>query len=138
MRTRKGLSSTARPSKTFSVQHQEPRGSWLGYILLPYGDFYKPTKEIARAKQGDVIRFYHGGEYRIERVMKIPQDDVCDMLCRVMYGIPWSLALKKWQSYAVIDGNDKDVISSDYCLWVIYDYERIPDKGEILGEGADT
>lgn len=102
------------------VQHLEPSRPWLGYILLPYGEFYKPTKEIAKAKPGDTIRFFQGSEHIIERVMKIPQDDMCDMLCRIIYGIPWKVAFKKWQSYAVLEGNDKGVISPDYCLWVIY------------------
>lgn len=108
-------------SKTYKVQHLEPSTPWLGFILLPYGEFYRPTKDLLKAKPGDILRFFQGSDYAIERVMKIPQDSVCDMLCRIAYGIPWAVALKKWQSYAMLEGNDRNVISSDYCLWVIYD-----------------
>lgn len=114
----------ANPSKIYSVQHLGPQKPWLGYILLPFGEFYEPTKGIAKAKPGDIIRFFQGPEHKIERVMKIPQNDICDMLCRIAYGIPWQMALKKWQSYAVMEGNDRNVISPDYCLWVIYGEEQ--------------
>ena len=113
------------PSKIYSVQHLEPRGCWLGFILLPCGEFYKPTLSIAKARKGDIIRFYNGADRFIERVLRIPQDDYCDMLCRIVYGIPLKMAMKKWQSYAVLEGNNKDVISSDFCLWVIYDTSEV-------------
>lgn len=87
---------------------------------MPYGEFYGQTSNIKKAKKGDIIRFFQGGDYEIERVMKIPQDDFCDMLCRIVYGIPLRIAMRKWQSYAVLEGNDKNVVSSEYCLWVIY------------------
>ena len=46
------------------------------------------------------------------------------------YGIPWIAAFKKWQSYAVLEGHGKDVLSKEYCLIVFYDRE-ISDKGEV-------
>lgn len=115
---KKGESTTER--KTYSVQHLDPKGLWLNYILLPYGEFYDQTAQISKAKKGDILRFFQGGDHEIERVLKIPQDDFCDMLCRIVYGIPLRMAIQKWQSYAVLEGNDRNVISSDYCLWVIY------------------
>lgn len=119
-------------SKIYEVQHLEPRGTWLNFIILPYGEYYKQTREIAKAKKGDILRFFQGKDYTIERVMKIRQDDFCDMLSRIAYGIPWKLALKKWQSYAVLTGSDRGVINSDYCLWVIYG--DLQNKRELLGE----
>lgn len=101
--------------------HSEPNGFWLGYILLPYGDYYAPSQDIVKAQKGDTLRFYNGNDYTIERVIKIPQDDMCDMLCRLRYGIPWKIAFKKWESNAVLEGNSRSVLSKDYCLWVIYD-----------------
>lgn len=108
-------------SKTLKPAHTEPNGFWLGYILLPYGDFYAPAQSAIKAGKGDILRFYNGNDYTIERVIKIPQDDVCDMLCRLRYGIPWKVAFKKWQTNAVLEGNDRNVLSNDYCLWIIYD-----------------
>jgi hypothetical protein len=101
--------------------HSEPNGFWLGYILLPYGDYYAPSQDIVKAQKGDILRFYNGNDYTIERVIKIPQDEMCDMLCRLRYGIPWKIAFKKWESNAVLEGNSRSVLSKDYCLWVIYD-----------------
>lgn len=89
--------------------------------MLPYGEFYAPAQNAIKAVKGDILRFYDGNDYAIERVIKIPQDDICDMLCRVRYGIPWKIAFKKWQTNAVLEGNDRNVLSNDYCLWIIYD-----------------
>lgn len=110
----------ANRSRIFKPAHAEPRGFWLGFILLPYGEFYTPTRDVLDARKGDILRFHNGGEYPIERVLKIPQDEVCDMLCRVCYGIPLKIAFRKWESNAVLEGNGRNVLSRDYCLWVIY------------------
>lgn len=109
-----------RQLKTYKPKHEVPGAYWLDYILLPYGEFYAPTREIAEARRGDILRFFNGPEYPIERVIMIPQDLTCDLLCRMRYGIPWSVAFKKWQSYAVLEGNDRGVLSKDFCLWVIF------------------
>lgn len=109
-----------RKSKTFKPKHAVPGDFWMDYILLPYGEYYTPTRDIASAQKGDILRFFNGPEYPIERVIKIPQDAVCDTLCRMRYGIPWSVAFRKWQSYAMLEGNGKGVLSEDYCLWVIF------------------
>lgn len=109
-------------SKIFKPKHSTPdEYFWLDYILLPYGERYEATRDFLKAKRGDRLRFFNGPEYPIERVMKIQQDQFCDMLCRMRYGIPWSAAFKKWQSYAVMEGHDKAILSNEYCLWVIYD-----------------
>lgn len=110
-----------RRSRTLKPNHSEPIEFWLDYILLPYGEYYRPSQEVAKIKKGDILRFFNGPERPIERVMKIRQDAVCDLLCRIRYGIPWSVALKKWQSYAVLEGHGKDIISKEFCWWVIYE-----------------
>lgn len=117
-------------SRTLKPRHAVPGDFWLDFILLPYGEYYPPTKPIAKARRGDKIRFFNGPEFTVEKVEKIPQDSVCDMLCRMRYGIPWIAAFKKWQSYAVLEGHGKDVLSKEYCLIVFYDRE-ISDKGEV-------
>ena len=107
-------------SRIFKPAHAEPGEFWLDYILLPYGDFYAPTREIAKAGKGDILRFHNGRSFVIERVLKIPQDETCDMLCRLRYGVPWKVAYQRWQSNAVLEGHDKSVLSSEFCLWVLY------------------
>ena len=59
-----------RQSKTYKVQHLEPSTPWLGFILLPYGEFYRPTKDLLKAKPGDILRFFQGSDYTIERVYR--------------------------------------------------------------------
>ena len=108
-------------SRIFKPNHEEPKYWWMGYILLPYGDYYSPTKEIATAKKGDILRFFNGSDVVIDHVALIDQDKLCDLLCRIRYGIPWRAALARWQSYAVLEGHGKNVISSEKCLWVVYD-----------------
>lgn len=101
---------------------------FLDYILLPYGEFYEKTKGFVNAKQGDILRFYNGPEYSIVSVTLIPQDRVCDLLCRMRYGITWRVAFEKWQQYARLEGHGKDILSKDECLFVVYDKKK---------EGAD-
>lgn len=114
----------ARKSKTLKPNHSLPGDLWLDYILLPYGEFYRATLPFASAKKGDIMRFFNGPEVVVEKVIKIRQDEFCDMLCRIRYGIPWANAFKRWQSYAVLEGNDRNVLSNEYCLWVIYDRDK--------------
>lgn len=93
----------------------------MGFILFPYGEFYPPAKRLGAAKKGDILRFYNGGEYPIERVLQIRQDEFCDMLCRIRYGIPWRAAFRRWESNVVLEGHDRGVLSKEFCLWIIYD-----------------
>lgn len=100
--------------------HSEPKEWFYGYILLPYGEYYAKTKPFASAKKGDTLRFFNGGDFVIENVCLIKQDQVCDLLCKIRYGIPWASALKRWQYYAQLDGNGRDVISKELCYLVVY------------------
>lgn len=95
----------------------------MEFILLPYGQFYEKTAGIAKAKQGDVLRFFNGPEYRIEAVRLLKQDAVCDLLCRMRYGVPWRIAFARWQRYALMEGYGRDALSKDYCLIVFYELQ---------------
>lgn len=112
-----------RPQRTFSPPHEEPRAMWLEFILLPYGEFYEKTKVIAQAKKGDILRFFNGPEVKIHAVRKIQQDGLCDLLCRMRYGISWQAALSRWQNYALMEGYGKDAISKRECLIVFYEIQ---------------
>lgn len=109
-----------RKNKVFKVSHAEPGDFSLDYILLPFGEFYEKTKGLLKAQAGDLLRFYNGPEVEIERVMTIPCDAICDFLCKMRYGVAWDVALRKWQSYAMLEGHGKDVISSVKCILVVY------------------
>lgn len=107
--------------RTFKPNHKEPGPMQLDFILLPYGAFYDKTKAFVEAKTGDILRFFNGPEYRIESVALIKCDKVCDLLCRMRYGISWEAAFRKWQSYAVLEGNGKDILSKEECFLVFYE-----------------
>lgn len=94
---------------------------YLDYILLPYGVFYEKTKNFLDARKGDILRFFNGPEYEIHSVSLIPQDRVCDILCRMRYGISWEVAFSKWLRYARMEGHGKDILSTRECLLVVYD-----------------
>ena len=111
----------------FKPNHAEPGEFYLDYVLLPYGIYYDKTKPFADAKQGDILRFYNGPEYVIDSVSLIKQDRVCDVLCRMRYGISWKAAFEKWKQYAMLEGNGKDILSTEECLLVVYE-KRSPEK----------
>ena len=109
--------------RTFSSLHEEPRPFGLEYILLPYGAFYEKTKELAQAKRGDLLRFFNGPDMKIHAVRRMTQDGLCDLLCRMRYGISWAAALSRWQNYALMEGYGKDAISKSECLIVFYEVQ---------------
>lgn len=106
--------------KIFKPLHEEPGAFHLDYILLPYGQYYAKTKDYLDAKKGDILRFYNGPEYEIDSVSLIKQDRVCDILCRMRYGIAWKVAFAKWQSNAILEGYGRQALSTQECLLVIY------------------
>lgn len=112
--------SGKRRIRVYKPLHAEPRDFHLDYILLPYGIFYDKTKSFVDAKKGDILRFFNGGDYEIDNVALIPQDRICDTLCRMRYGITWKAAFEKWKSYAVLQGYGKEVLSTEECLFVVY------------------
>lgn len=107
----------------FKPSHAEPGRFKLDYILLPYGEFYDKTKKLLSAKKGDILRFFNGPDYQIDSVALIPQDRMCDLLCRMRYGISWQVAFSKWVSYALLEGNGRDILSTKECIIVFYDKE---------------
>lgn len=107
--------------KTYNAFHDFPDNYWAGFILLPYGNFYEKTKVFVSAKKGDTLRFFNGPEFPIEKVLLIDCDELCDALCSMRYGVPWSKALETWKRYARMEGHDAAVLSSYKCLIVFYD-----------------
>lgn len=107
--------------KIYRPAHEKPDKMWMDYILLPYGDFYKNTKVFLDAKRGDVMRFYNGPDVVIDKVMVIDDIRVCNILSRMRYGLTWDKAFQKWLRYARLEGNGRDIISSDKCILVTYD-----------------
>lgn len=128
-----------RKNKVFKPAHSKPGMYWLGYILLPYGEFYPKTRDFLEAKRGDLMRFFNGPTYRIYGVMKIKQDSICDFLCRMRYGIPWKRAFDRWLKYARMEGHGKGILSTQECLLVIYetkveDPEQVHEQAVASGE----
>ena len=107
--------------KVFKPNHAEPGDFYLDYILLPYGIFYDKTNTFLEAKQGDILRFYNGPDYVINSVSLIKQDRICDILCRMRYGISWEAAFRRWKQYALLEGHGKDILSTEECLLVVYE-----------------
>ena len=101
-------------------EHTEPGPFRLNFILLPYGEFYKKSQDILTAKRGDVLRIYEGGDYEIDGVFHITDSVLCDTLCRMRYGTPWSVAYDIWKSYARAEGYGKDALSERECIMVVY------------------
>lgn len=106
--------------KIFRPEHMEPGPFRLNYILLPYGEYYKKSQDVLDAKRGDILRIYDGGDYEIDSVFKITDSKMCDMLCRMRYGIPWCVAYKTWLTYARAEGYGKDALSENWCVMVVY------------------
>lgn len=123
MQRGKRLESRTTRRRTFKPPHKDPGPFRLGYILLPYGQFYDTTKDIAAGKKGDTLRFFNGPEYQISSVMLIRQDKLCDFLCRMRYGISIMVAFEKWKSNAILEGYGKDILSKEECILVIYETE---------------
>lgn len=101
--------------------YQEASGDpWLGYVLLPYGMYYEKTRVLLDASAGDILRFFNGPDVRIESVMLIPCDKMCNFLCKMKYGITWDIAYQQWLRYARLEGHGKDILDKEKCILVIY------------------
>lgn len=101
--------------------HSEPGDPVFGYFLLPYGIFYEKTRVFLDAKPGDPMRFFNGPECRIVKTMLVSDPSLCDLLCRIRYGVSWAVAFKRWLGYALMEGNGKDILSPNECILVAYD-----------------
>ena len=105
--------------RILSVNHTNPGEMWLDYILLPYGEFYQKTKGALDLRKGDLVRMFNGPDRAVESVSLIDQDNMCDFLCKMRYGISWKAAFEKWSRYAVLEGNAKDILSTKKCILII-------------------
>lgn len=114
------MSQEQRRKRIFKPSHEDPGKFWLDYILLPYGEYYEKTKSFLTAEKGDILRFFNGPDVEIEKVMLIDCDAVCDFLCRMRYGITWERAFAIHSRYARLEGHDKEILSKEKCLLVIY------------------
>ena len=110
--------------KTFKPEHDTPGEPWFDYILLPYGMFYTKTNIYLEAKKGDLMIFSDGVQVNIDSVTLIEGERVCDVLCRIRYGVQFKVALHRWQKYARMEGNGRDILSPDKCLMVVYAKEK--------------
>lgn len=100
--------------------HEPPQRFWAQFILLPYGEFYDKTKGFLDAKTGDTLRFFNGPDCQITKVMLVEGQTACDCLSLVRYGVPWRVAYEKWLRYARMEGNGKDILSKDKCIFIVY------------------
>ena len=105
--------------RIYRPEHSEPGAFRLNFILLPYGEHYK-TNEFLEARRGDTLRIYGGQDYRIDSVYHITDGQMCDMLCRMRYGIPWSSVLDRWTVYARAQGYGRDALRKNECIMVVY------------------
>ena len=113
----------AEKSKIYAPNHAFPQDLFYDFILLPYGLYYAKTSSFLNAKKGDTLRFFNGPERRIENVSLLQDAKTIDLLCRIRYGIPWESAFQRWLSYAILEGNGKDIIVKDKCIIILYDTE---------------
>ena len=119
------LRSMLRDNKRlFKVNHEEPRDLKMDYILLPYGAYYKKTAALLEARDGDMLRFYNGRDVTIRSVTVIEDRNLCNVLCRMRYGVPWGMALSVWRRYAVMEGNGKDILVDGKCIMVAFEWPK--------------
>ena len=112
-----------RQKKILRISHRTPENFYLGYVLIPFG--YSYNSDIAKAKQGDTLRFVDGNDFPIVAVRRIKIDSAeADLLCRLRYGITIKGALMRWQSNAKLEGHGAKVISTEECLWVVFETDR--------------
>jgi len=110
----------SRQKKILRISHRTPEYFYLGYVLLPFG--YSYNNDIAKAKQGDTLRFVDGNDFTIFAVRKIKiGSPEADILCRIRYGITIKGALMRWQSNAKLEGHGAKAISTEECLWVTFE-----------------
>ena len=108
--------------KIYKVDHEEPNDFRWDYIILPYGEYYQKTACLLEAKPGDVIRFFQGREAEIRAVCLVDNATLCNILCKMRYGIPWPAAFSRWRSYAVLEGHGKDILVESKCIIVAFNY----------------
>lgn len=110
------------PSKKriIKAKHLEPGEFQMDYILLPIG--YSYNSEWVTAKKGDTIRMHDGTEHVIYcvRLVKV-RGGLAEILSRLRYGISIRGCIQRWKDNARLEGNSGNAVSSDECLWIVYE-----------------
>lgn len=115
----------------FKANHLEPGGFQMDFILLPIG--YSYNSEWIKARRGDTLRFHDGGEYRIHSVRMVKvKGGLADLLSRIRYGISIDGCIQRWRDNAKLEGNSRNAVSGDECLWVIYEKAEVRHDGTSL------
>lgn len=122
-----GIDIADKAPKLFRTGHENPGEFCLDYILLPYGLFYEKTSCVLKAKRGDRIRLFNGPDCRIIKAVVV-EGDLCDLLCRMRYGVAWRIAYQKWLLNARMEGFGKDVFFEDKCIFVVIDKNEEEDR----------
>lgn len=110
------------PSKkrVLRAKHLEPGEFQLDYILLPIG--YAYNSEWVTAKKGEKVSFFDGGTYRIYAVRRVRvKGGLAEVLSRMRYGISIAGCIQRWKDNARMEGHAPAAVSSEECLWVIYE-----------------
>lgn len=115
-----GIDIADKAPKLFRTGHENPGEFRLDYILLPYGLFYEKTSCVLKARRGDRLRLFNGPDCRIIKAVVV-EGDLCDLLCRMRYGVAWRIAYQKWLLNARMEGFGKDVFFEDKCIFVVFD-----------------
>ena len=116
------MSQESKSVRIFKVNHAEPNDFRWDFILLPYGEYYAKTAELLKARPGDTLRFYEGRDVEIQAVRLIEDEVLCNILCRMRYGIVWEAAFSRWLRYARLEGHGKSIIVKDKCILVAFKY----------------
>jgi hypothetical protein len=117
------LEKISRVPKVFRTNHAQVGGFSMDYMLLPIG--FRYNDEWLKAKAGDKLYLTTGGEHIIRYVRKLPMKSTfTDILCRVRYGMTLAGVLQRWQLNASLEGHGKQCISTDECLWVVYEKDE--------------
>ena len=122
-----GIDIADKAPKLFRTGHEDPGEFRLDYILLPYGLFYEKTACVLKARRGDRLRFFNGPDCLIVKAMVV-EGDLCDLLCRMRYGVAWRIAYQKWLLNARMEGFGKDVFFEDKCIFVVIDKNEEKDR----------
>ena len=122
--------TTSRRKKIYKPNHTESGAFRMDYILLPMG--YAYNTEYLEAKKGDIIRLFNGGEYEIYAIRRLKINKAeTDILCRMRYGISIKGALSRWKMNAKLEGHSAKAVSTEECLWVIYEERADEQEGNI-------
>lgn len=114
------LDEYPKKNRVFKAKHLEPGDYQMGYILLPIG--YSYNSEWMTAKKGDFIMFHGGGKHKIRvvRIVKV-KGGLAELLSQIRYGITIAGCIQRWKENARLEGNAPAAVSSDECLWVVYE-----------------